>query len=166
MGIFASRHWMPRSVASRSLNPTRASSGSVNRQNGTCRPVVVRFPPEEVRANDAEVVFADVREVRPAGAVAAGPNAFCRRLKPLVRFDVPARVGFHAGQFQTDTVGVRCPAAGHKQVRAGDYTLAVWSRTDSPDRPSTRCTGLPFNTSIPSSWKSCSMASVTSESSR
>ena len=39
---------MPRSRASRSLSPTRASSGSVNRQNGTCRPVVTRSPPERL----------------------------------------------------------------------------------------------------------------------
>lgn len=45
IGTFANRYGVPRSFASRSLSPTRASSGSVNRHDGTCRPVVARWPP-------------------------------------------------------------------------------------------------------------------------
>jgi hypothetical protein len=45
MGILASRYATPRAFASDSLKPTRASSGSVNKQKGTCRPVVTRRPP-------------------------------------------------------------------------------------------------------------------------
>src|SRR6516165_8494122 len=44
-GIFASRKAIPRLLASDSLRPMRASSGSVNRQKGTRRPVVTRSMP-------------------------------------------------------------------------------------------------------------------------
>jgi len=45
IGIFASLYLIPRCLASVSFSPTRASSGSVNRQNGTCLPVVTRCLP-------------------------------------------------------------------------------------------------------------------------
>src|SRR5882762_11934918 len=44
---------MPRSFASRSLNPTRANSGSVNRQKGINRPVVTPLPPARLARGSA-----------------------------------------------------------------------------------------------------------------
>jgi hypothetical protein len=43
MGNLARRYGIPRCFASVSLSPIRASSGSVNKQNGTWRPVVTRL---------------------------------------------------------------------------------------------------------------------------
>lgn len=45
IGTLNKRYAMLPAVASRSFSPTRASSGSVKRQYGTCLPVVVRRPP-------------------------------------------------------------------------------------------------------------------------
>jgi glycerol uptake facilitator-like aquaporin len=55
------------------------------------------------------------------------------------------------------------------KVKAWDacfYTVAQCNRTDSPDRPSTRATGVAVSASIPSSSKSSRSASETSRSSR
>ena len=45
IGTLKRRYGMPCACASISLTPMRASSGSVKRQYGTCRPLVTRLPP-------------------------------------------------------------------------------------------------------------------------
>ena len=57
-------------VASVSLRPTRASSGSVNMQNGTMRCFVLRSPPFKAVTYDAEVMVSDVWKLRTARAIA------------------------------------------------------------------------------------------------
>jgi hypothetical protein len=42
----------PNRMASVSLRPIRANSGSVNMQNGTCHPVVTRWPPATMGTNN------------------------------------------------------------------------------------------------------------------
>src|SRR5260370_2707705 len=49
IGILNKRYAMPRSLASFSLRPTRANSGAVNRQNGTCLRVVTCLEQYRVR---------------------------------------------------------------------------------------------------------------------
>src|SRR5262249_25048260 len=71
-----------------------------------------------------EVVLADVREVRAAGAVPHRPDALGRRPEPLVDLDVPFSVRLDTGLLQPDTVGVRRAAPGDEQVRPLDRAAA------------------------------------------
>ncbi len=74
-------------------------------------------PAGEVVQHHAEVVDADMREVRAAGAVAYRPDVLCRGLEPLVYLDVSPLVRLDPGFLQTDAVGVRGAPPGDQEVR-------------------------------------------------
>ena len=66
-------------------------------------------PASEVGQHHAEVVLADVREVRAAGAIAHRPDPLGRRLEPLVDPDVPILVRLDPRPLQADNERVSIP---------------------------------------------------------
>ena len=103
-------------MASDSVRPTWASSGSVNR--------TVRNEPAargsaaagEVVKHDAAIVFADVRELRAAGRLASRPDVRGGCLKALVDADVAARIEFDTCSVAIQPVGVGRSAGRHENV--------------------------------------------------
>ena len=81
-------------------------------------------PAGEVGQHHAEVVLADVREVRAAGAVAHRPDTLGRRPEPRVDLDVPFFVRLDPRLLQADAVGVRRAPPGDEQVRPLDHAAA------------------------------------------
>lgn len=71
----------------------------------------------QVGMHHAEIVQADVGELRAAGNFADGPNAGCRRLKALVDLDVTTIGQIDARQLQAEPLGVGS-AAGRNQNMA------------------------------------------------
>ena len=96
---------MPLALASFSLNPTLASSGSVNMEYGTWRPVVTWFFAGEVIADDTKVIVADVRELWAAGNFTNRPRTGCSRLQPLIHLDVAMGGQLYACNVKSDAVG-------------------------------------------------------------
>ena len=76
----------------------------------------------EVGQHHAEVVLADVREVRAASAVPGRPDALGSRPEPLVNLDVPPLVRLDPRELQSDAVGVRRASPGNEEVRPFDRT--------------------------------------------
>jgi hypothetical protein len=101
-------------------------------------------PTREIGQYDAEVVFADMSDVRATGAVAHRPDSLGHRLEPLVDLDVPFLVCLDPGFFQTDAVGILRAPPGDEQVRLLDRAAPLTRRTDSPNRPSTSCLSVVF----------------------
>src|SRR5216684_1444360 len=64
----------------------------------------------------AEIVDADVRELRATGDLADRPDAERSGLKPLVDLDVSTAGEFNAGQFQAESFGVRIAACGDQYM--------------------------------------------------
>src|SRR5712691_4810853 len=64
----------------------------------------------------AEIVDADVRELRATGDLADRPDAGRAGLQPLVDLDVSPVSELNAGQFQTESFGVRIAACGDQYV--------------------------------------------------
>src|SRR6266852_2016823 len=85
----------------------------------------------QVVADDSKVVECDVRELRAPGAIAHGPNARCRRLQPLVHFDVAACVEFDSRPFEPDSLRVRRSPRRNQQVGAFDRLFSMTLNGDS-----------------------------------
>src|SRR5439155_22547460 len=66
----------------------------------------------------AEIVDADVRELRATGDLADRPDAGRGGLQPLVDLDVSTVGELNAGQFQAESFGVRIAACGYQYVTA------------------------------------------------
>src|SRR6266550_3675362 len=64
----------------------------------------------------AEIVDADVRELRATCDLANRPNAGRGRLQPLVDLDVSPVGELNAGQFQAESCGVRIAACGDQYM--------------------------------------------------
>src|SRR6266436_5492179 len=64
----------------------------------------------------AEIVDTDVRELRATGDLADRPDAGRAGLQPLVDLDVSPVSELNAGQFQTESFGVRIAACGDQYV--------------------------------------------------
>src|SRR5437016_11935433 len=64
----------------------------------------------------SEIVDADVRELRATGDLADRPDAGRAGLQPLVDLDVSPVSELNAGQFQTESFGVRIAACGDQYV--------------------------------------------------
>src|ERR1700722_1906126 len=67
----------------------------------------------QIAANDAEIVDADVGELRAARHFSDGPNAGRGGLQPLVDLDVPSIRYLDAGQLQPDALRVWSSARGN-----------------------------------------------------
>src|SRR5882672_6209458 len=66
--------------------------------------------------DDAEIVDADVRELRATGDLADRPDAGRGGLKPLIDLDVSPVGEIHAGQFQAKSFRVRIAACGDQYM--------------------------------------------------
>src|SRR5882724_2224315 len=66
--------------------------------------------------DDAEIVDADVRELRTTCDLADRPDAGRGGLQPLVDLDVSAVGEINAGQFQTESFGVRIAPCGDQYM--------------------------------------------------
>src|SRR6266404_2539576 len=154
-----------RSFASVSLRPMRASSGSVNKQNGTCRPVVTRWPPRILsctmwKSFSEMCVKCGLPAHSPAaqtsGAVVSR-RSFTLTYARLV-VSTPAR-----SRPIPSVLGVR-PVATRRCVpwrTTSEPSRLALSFTDSPDLPSTRVIRVLVTTSIPSSLNnSCRAAEM------
>src|ERR1700758_5225098 len=64
----------------------------------------------------AEIVDADVRELRAAGDLADRPDAGRGGLQPLIDLDVSPVGELHASQFQAESFGVRIAACGDQHM--------------------------------------------------
>ena len=64
----------------------------------------------------AEIVDADVRELRATCDLADRPDAGRGGLQPLVDLDVSTVGEFNAGQFQAESFGVRIAACGDQYM--------------------------------------------------
>jgi len=81
----------------------------------------------QVVANDAEIVDADVCELRAARHFSDGPDAGRGGLQAVVDLDISAIGEFDAGQFQAESFGVRIAACGNS------YMTTLHPR-ESPDQ--------------------------------
>src|SRR5512147_699393 len=130
IGILARRYPTPRSRASRSLSPTRANSGSVNRQNGTCRSVVVRSPPVRLASTTRKSSSPMcVKYGLPAQSpTAQTPSAVVRNRSSTLTCP---RASVATGGLQADAAGVRRAPPGDEEVRPVDRA-ATRTQADGP----------------------------------
>src|SRR5262249_40076092 len=127
---------IPRRPASDWLRPTRANSGSVNRQKGTRRPVVVRSMPARLsRTTRTSSSAMWVNWGPPAQSPTAHtPGAVVRHrssplTKPrLVAVDDAAAPPRAPGRPRVGAGGVRGPSARDQEVRALDRALRPVAR--------------------------------------
>ncbi len=170
MGIFARRYASPRAFASVSLRPIRASSGSVNRQNGTCRPVVTWWTPLRLsrttrKSSSAMCVNCGLPAQSPTAHTSAADvrSRSSTFTKPRSSVSTPASSSPIFSVFGARPLATRrCVPS----IATVDPSRVACSPTDSPDDPSTRSMLVPVRTSIPSSSQSACRASETSGSSR
>ncbi len=142
IGSLATSTATPWRCASLSRSPICATCGSVNKQDGISRPLVVRCPPGEVVADDSEIIQRGVRERRTPRAFADRPDIRRSGFEPVVHPHKAARSEFHAGQFQSDTRRIGRPARGDKDVAGNDRSLSPGSSHRQPDLGP----GSPFRT--------------------
>jgi hypothetical protein len=88
--------------ASTSFSPSRASSG-IGEHTERHKPTM-RFAAAAVQVfvYYADIVERDVCELRTYRAIATSPDARRRRLRPLLHFDLSARVDFDPRSFEAD----------------------------------------------------------------
>src|SRR6266446_4495767 len=70
----------------------------------------------KIVGHDAEVVLANVGEVRASRRLAGGPNVWRRRLQPVVDADVTTRIDFDTGSFEIDSIRVGRSAGSDENV--------------------------------------------------
>jgi len=104
---------MFRTLASVSLSPTWANSGSVNRQNGNLPAGGRVVSAVEVVMHDTEIATLNVGKLGAACYLADRPNTGCGRLKALIDLHVSTICQFDAGQ--TPVRYPRCSERGPPQ---------------------------------------------------
>src|ERR1700756_5779124 len=85
----------------------------------------------------AEIVDADVRELRAAGDLADRPDAGRGGLQPLVDLDVSPVGELNARQFQAESFGVRIAACGDQYITTLQDFLNSIVLDDDPHRVAT-----------------------------
>src|SRR5947209_13935409 len=117
----------------------------------------------------AEIVDADVRELRATCNLADRPDAGRGGLQPLVDLDVSPVGEFNAGQFQAESFGVRIAACGDQYMTPfRTFSIPFCSTTtltESPELPDTCLIRAFRRMAMPSSASRLRRASHTSGSS-
>src|SRR5580658_2106550 len=80
-------------------------------------------PAEDVIANHAEVIFADVCELRASSDFSHRPHAWSGRLQAFVYLDISALCKFHSGEFQPDVFRVRHASRCNQEMCALQHFL-------------------------------------------
>src|SRR6266850_846077 len=117
----------------------------------------------------AEIVDADVRELGATCDLADRPDAGRGGLQPLVDLDVSPVGELNAGQFQTESFGVRMAACGDQYMTSlrtfSNPICSTRTLTESPHLPDTCLIRAFRRMSMPSSASRLRRASHTSGSS-